>query len=523
MSFLTNDSSTMTLSGLLPTLSPDEIRELAAACPTDHHRQRLHQWVKQSLSRTMVLTAPTTATPDIAPTDRFEFRGAAAELQGDRSPELVMSGPAGTGKSLACLWKLHHACARVPNVRALIVRKTRASLTESALVTFERDVLPSGCGLGLGAGRANRHSYRYPNGSEIVCGGLGDADQIRKVMSTEYDLIFVQEGIELNENDWESLSTRLRSNRLPYQQLLADTNPDSPNHWLKRRCNAGKTKLLESRHEDNPSLWDVATGDWTAFGKIYLERLDGLSGSRKQRLRFGKWVQAEGVVYDGWNPAIHVVDPKPISREWPRYWSVDFGFTNPFTCQFWAVDGDGRLHMYREIYMTGRLVEDHARQLLDICGVVGGRWDLAREPKPRAIICDHDAEDRATLTRHLGTGTTPARKEVSPGIQAVAARLRKAGDGKPRLVVHRDCLVERDRALDAARKPCSLVEEMDGYVWDLDGGRKQGEVPLKKNDHGADSLRYMCFWLDGGGRVEYRQTNTPATTWVDEGPGIWSA
>ena len=154
-------------------------------------------------------------------------------------------------------------------------------------------------------------------------------------------------------------------------------------------------------------------------------------------------------------------------------------------------------------------------------GVVNGRWDLASEPKPRAIICDHDAEDRATLTRHLGIGTTPARKEVSPGIQAVAARLRRAGDGRPRLVIHRDALVERDRMLDAARKPVSTAEEFDSYVWDTEGNRKGGEVPLKRHDHGLDCIRYVVFWLDGGGHVEYRPTTAKATTWVDEEPGVW--
>ena len=96
----------------------------------------------------------------------------------------------------------------------------------------------------------------------------------------------------LSEDDWESLTTRLRNGAMPYQQLLADTNPDAPTHWLKRRCDAGRTLLLESRHEDNPSV----TAD-------YLARLDRLTGARLWRLRHGRWVSAEGVVYEGWDPA----------------------------------------------------------------------------------------------------------------------------------------------------------------------------------------------------------------------------
>jgi hypothetical protein len=155
--------------------------------------------------------------------------------------------------------------------------------------------------------------------------------------------------------------------------------------------------------------------------------------------------------------------------------------------QWWAADPDGRLYRYREIYRTRGLVEDHARRARELS---------RQEPRPRAVICDHDAEDRATLERHLGMPTVPARKDVSPGVQAVAARLRKAGDGRPRLFLMRDCLDSRDPELDAAKKPCRTEEEMDGYVWDLSANRRKGEEPLKQNDHGADALRYVVSHLD---------------------------
>jgi phage terminase large subunit len=118
-------------------------------------------------------------------------------------------------------------------MRALIVRKTRTSLTESALVTFEDKVLPEHSRLTEGAQRRLRQSYSYPNGSNIVVGGLDDS---QRVMSTEYDMIYVMEAIEATENDWENLTTRLRNGVMPYQQIIADTNPDAPTHWLKGTC-----------------------------------------------------------------------------------------------------------------------------------------------------------------------------------------------------------------------------------------------------------------------------------------------
>lgn len=399
-------------------------------------------------------------------------RGAALELFHCHDREILLSGPAGTGKSRGCLEKLHLCACKYPGMRGLILRKTLASLTASGLVTYKQKVLhPLDGVVFFGGSSQDPPEFRYLNGSRILVGGL---DKPAKIMSTEYDLIFVQEAVELSDNDWESATTRLRNGVMPYQQLIADCNPDKPTHWLKQRADRGALRMLESRHEDNPSVTPE-----------YLAVLDALTGVRYLRLRKGLWAAAEGIVYDGWDRATHVIDPFPIPADWPRYWAVDFGYTNPFVWQAWAEDPDGRLYRYREIYRTQRLVADHA---VDIKRATQG------EPKPRAIICDHDAEDRATLERGVGMTTIGAYKAVSPGIQAVAQRLRPAGDGKPRLFLFRDAIVEPDPALLDSKRPSGTEQEFDGYVWDTSNGRKRGEEPVKRDDHGMDTLRYMVAY-----------------------------
>jgi PBSX family phage terminase large subunit len=339
-----------------------------------------------------------------------------------------------------------------------------------------------------------RQAYHYPNGSEIVVGGL---DKPSKVMSTEYDGIYVQEAIELFENDWESLTTRLRNGVMPFQQLIADTNPDSPTHWLNARCKAGKTGVIESRHEDNPVLWDARRGAWTEAGEKYIAKLDALSGARKERLRYGRWAQAEGAVYEEWDRAVHLIDPFEIPSNWRRIRSIDFGFTNPFSCSWWAIDNDGRMFLYRQIYRTQRLVEDHAERIVELS--TGERYE--------ATVADHDAEDRATLakarldprTRALRAGiqTIPAYKLISPGIQAVQARLRPSGDGKPRLFVFDNALVDRDESLAERKLPTCTADEFEVYVWPKgQDGKAVKEVPVDLDNHGLDELRYAVAYVD---------------------------
>jgi PBSX family phage terminase large subunit len=430
-------------------------------------------------------------------TRRYTPLGTAKELMSCREGEVLVSGPAGTGKSRACLEKLHRVALLTPGVRCLIVRKTAVSLTSTALVTFREHVARESLEVGdltwYGGSTQEAAQYRYTNGSVIVVGGM---DKAQKVMSSEYDLIYVQEATELSENDWEALTTRLRNGRISFQQLLADCNPDRPTHWLKQRCDKGMTKMLYASHKDNPTLFD---GDApTPAGASYLDKLNRLTGVRYQRLARGLWVAADGLVYDDYDPVVHLIDRFEIPDDWDRYWVIDFGFTNPFVLQWWAEDPDGRLYLYREIYMSGRLVEDHARDALSLVQDEAGEWT---EPMPVAIICDHDAEDRATFTRHTKLPTTPAKKGKTKGIQVTQARFKVQKDGKPRIYFMRDAVVKRDVALGEAGKPTSTIEEITGYVWPEGKTGDQAEEPVKEDDHGMDTTRYMASHRD---RSEYR-------------------
>lgn len=446
--------------------------------------------------------------PEERPEHRYRPYGSALELFKCRTPEVLLSGPAGTGKSRAMMEKMHAMMLQTPHARGLIVRKTATSLTSTALVTWRehvaKEALESGEVRFYSGSAQEAASYQYGNGSTVTIGGM---DKASRIMSSEYDAVYCQEATELGETDWELITTRLRNGKISFQQLMADANPDAPHHWLKQRCDRGACHMVYCRHEDNPRLYNAENGEWTPEGLTYVARLDALTGVRRERLRYGRWAAAEGLVFEGFDPAVHLStrfnrDSLP-PRDWPRYLAIDFGFRNPFVCQWWVEAPDGALYMYREIYMTGRLVEDHARQIARL-----QRTKHGAEPTPRAVICDHDAEDRATLERHLGYSTVAAHKDVLPGIEAVQARLRPGKDGKPGLFICRDALAERDPALEDAKKPASTAEEIVEYVWDpsqaptLQGQPK--EAPLKRNDHGMDAMRYAVANVDLVGRPKLR-------------------
>jgi DNA polymerase III delta prime subunit len=62
--------------------------------------------------------------------------------------DLLICGPAGTGKTYAVLMFLHRLARKHSHLRVLICRQTRASLTDSVLATLEQEVLPRHGGQG---------------------------------------------------------------------------------------------------------------------------------------------------------------------------------------------------------------------------------------------------------------------------------------------------------------------------------------------------------------------------------------
>ena len=202
---------------------------------------------------------------------------------------------------------------------------------------------------------------------------------------------------------------------------------------------------------------------------------------------------AEWAEWNGFPPA-----------HWPRFRAIDYGYTNPFVCSWYAEDGDGRLWRYREVYRSRRRTEEHGRLILRLeaeemealraSTAFSAEWarDHRREATNLHIdmtISDHDPEAMSTLAK-LGIDCVPAVKDRKAGMEAVESAL--VGD---RLRFVRGSLVERDDALAEDGSPTCTEEEIPALrfppaktsaIEDV-----ERESPMKKNDHGYDALCYL--------------------------------
>lgn len=444
------------------------------------------------MSSSVITAAAVNALQLVGEVMDYAPQGGSLEIFTCREPEILIDGPAGTGKTRGILEKVHLAMEKYPGARGLLVRKTREALSESVLVTFEDHVVPEGHE--ITAGGLNRHyrqGYEYANGSYLGVQGMkvGGKDQIAKLMSTEWDIIAVFEGTELTEDEFEKLTTRLRNGKMPYQQVIVDCNPAAPRHWLLQRTRQKGMKRIQSRHEDNPILYDAKAGEWTERGKAYLATLDKLTGARHARLRKGLWVATEGAVYEqDWDPVRHVVDVDlEVVRKLMR-WSVagvDWGFTNPGAIEVLAVDGDGRKTLVAEEYHSAKGIEwwiEQAKELRD-------RWDI------KAFACDPARPEFLVAFRKAGLPAVEAINDIEIGIRQVQEELRTAGDGLPRLIFSRSALRHPDPALVDSSQPSSVEHEFEAYIYPpKQDGKPDKELPVDNNNHGLDALRYAVMY-----------------------------
>ena len=429
-----------------------------------------------------------------------------------QKPELLYSGAFGAGKSYIGNSKGYMLSQMYPGNRGLIVRKKFTDLRDTTMDTWFRYVM-----IPEHQEYYNKQEHRLvlKNGSEILFYGM---DQESKIGSLEIGWAFADEVIEFTETDWMMLLGRLRLPNVPFHQIFAATNPANPYHWVYKRFyqneelkEKGITHVVESDALSNPFT-----------PQAYREKmLIQYRGKYRRRYIYGEWVSFEGLVYDVWDPSKHILtrdakilpnpfDPEhpykltgdptnPIPEDWEIFRAMDFGFTSPFVCQWWAskpkhwrgkpgmmdeyiVPWDERVWvMFQEVYHSGITIDDHAEEVV-----------RNSDRRVVATFADWDAGDRALMEK-CGVPTYKANKDVQAGIQTIHNMI-----GADRIYIMDDCVLELDEDMKEANKPQSTLEEFPGYERQKgkDGVKDPDEKPKKLNDHGMDSMRMLHHTLN---------------------------
>ena len=372
----------------------------------------------------------------------------------------IWQGSVSSGKTISSLIRWIEFCQNGAKGNLLMVGKTERTLKRNVI-----DVLGEILD-GSGSLVTRTGSGEIQIGSRtIYIVGANDERAEAKIRGLTLAGAYGDEVTLWSESFFNMLLSRLR---VPNAQLFLTTNPDSPNHWLKK-------KFLDRESELDIQNFSFQLGDNHTLDPKYVESLKAEysppSSLWYRRFINGEWIMAEGAVYDCFDRTENIVSELPKMREY--YVGIDYGTTNPLCALLIGEGVDDQLYVVKEYYYDSATKQ---RQLSDA--------EYSRELRNfldgydvRKIFVDPSAASFITqLWRDNHLGVTKANNNVQDGIRIVYNLI-----GSRKLKIHSSCN--------------RLIEEIESYVWDVKQQERGEDKPLKRNDHAVDALRYVMIAL----------------------------
>lgn len=240
-------------------------------------------------------------------------------------------------------------------------------------------------------------------------------------------------------------------------RIICDTNPDHPEHWLKKDYIDNPSKNILSYHftlNDNAFLSE-------RYKKNIIETTP--SGVFTERGIFGLWTIGEGAIYSDFNKDIHVVNEEDVPwKDITKYYAgVDWGYEHWGAIVVIGETDDEIKYLVREYAAQHQDIDywvSIARKVIDEFG------------KKVPFYCDSARPEHVDRFIREGFFAYNADKSVLSGIEVVAK-----GYKQNKLFIVKQ------------RVECFL-DEVYQYIWNS----KTGE-PVKEHDDVQDAVRYAIY------------------------------
>jgi len=358
---------------------------------------------------------------------------------------VAMISGTGSGKTfMGALW-LYREIQKYPKDAFLVVSPT--------YLMFDRVVLPMAKGLldelTHGVYRAVEKTYILPTGGKVF---FGSADNPLTLEGVHVRAAWMDEAGQMKREAWDVV---LRRTGFYGGRVLITTTPYNLG-WLKTevfdRWKAGDKDydVIQFPSIQNPY-----------YPKEEFERAKATLPAWKFKMFYlGEFAKPEGLVYDDFDTARHVIEPFEIPKDWRRIVGVDFGYNNPTAAVWIAISPDDVMYVYKEYYERNKIPQETGS---DIVRLSEGEYISA-------LFCDPSYPAAIEEYRRLGLPAVSARTEVKEGIEDVIGRFKT-----DRLFVFRGLT--------------NFLDEIENYRWKVHNDSIQDE-PVKEYDHLMDALRY---------------------------------
>lgn len=440
--------------------------------------------------------------------------------------ELLYGGARGGGKTDFGLAESLRRCFAVDGLQSVFFRRTNRELQgqggaeQRLLQRIPRQV---------GRYNLNKQRWSFRNGSTLTLSYLETTADVQAWMGLELQYMFFDQIEQLDRETYINVRTSLRASgelaeRMAAAGLVpssgASANPGGRGHvWVKERWIDPSVRLghpeggvrfraapsedeptpmvrtfVQAFLDDNPAL---VQGDPT-----YRARLESLPEEERKAQLGGDWNVFKGARFASFRTAVHVrrpedIDLPPLGTS-SRARGIDYGATNPFVCLWGALDPDGALIVYRELWRTGLTPAEQVAAIREheTAGETEEVLSSALDPATWA----RDASNPAAKSV-VGT----SMHESGPPAGSIADRYQQAGlpvvRGDNRRV-EGAALVDALLRFGPARPPRLVIStacpRLGATLPALQRDPKRPEDVLKSDfDHGYDALRYLAALLLG--------------------------
>ena len=287
-----------------------------------------------------------------------------------RALYVMYGGAKAGGKSYCGRALLIKTCMEYSGIQAVIIRRTFPELLANHIrkLFVEYPFLKDWY-------RATEKAIYFPNGSVLELKYLASVNDVYNYQGIEYDVIFLDEATQHEEETFKILKTSLRSDPkiieknpgfMPF--FLLTSNPGGIGHnWCKRLFidrdfNPNESPddyyFISAKIWDNPLFLNANPG--------YLANLKELPKDLMQAYLEGDWSIFIGQFFKDWREDIHVVEPFEI-KNWNRIFCVDWGyFPHPSHVGWYAIDPEQNIYKYRELEVIETPPVELAQKIVEL-------------------------------------------------------------------------------------------------------------------------------------------------------------
>lgn len=183
-----------------------------------------------------------------------------------------------------------------------------------------------------------------------------------------------------------------------------------------------------------------------------------------------------GLIYTSFDDKRHVKEFEP-NEGWSFYRAIDFGATDPNAVPFIAVDRDGKIYVFDEIYIN----EIRTSEFAELIKQKSAHRNFI------ATYADSAGKQLIMDLNQYGIYSVPVKKNTGEGnVSWIVAGINRIQQ-----------LLKEDKILIHPRCK-AFIKEIMSYSWRKDRLGDAVNIPEDKNNHLMDAFRYFIMMYQGG-------------------------